>query len=62
MCVCVNEVLDKGEYIIGIFLDLTNLNIIIQGIRGTPLFVVFTNRTQYVYYNRTNSEMFNITC
>lgn len=58
----INEVLDNGEYIIGIFLDLTNLNINTLGISGTPLFVALTNRKQYVYYNRTNSEIFNITC
>lgn len=54
--------MDNGEYIIGIFLDITNLNINTSGIRGTPLFVALTNRKQYVYYNRTNSEIFNITC
>ena len=58
----INEVLDNGEYIIGIFLDLTNLNINTLGIRGTPLFVALTNRKQYFYHNRTNSEIFNITC
>ena len=32
----IHEAMDKGEYVRGIFLDLTNMNII-KSIRGMPL-------------------------
>ena len=35
-CWEIHEAMDKGEYIIGVFLDLTNMNII-KSIRGMPL-------------------------
>ena len=55
--------MDKGEYIIGVFLDLTNINII-KSIRRMPCCGKKNphQQKQYVYNNGTNSEMFDITC
>ena len=72
----IHEELDRKEYTIGVFLDLTkafdtvNHNILLDklehyGIRGTPLLWFkdyLTNRKQYVHFQGTNSDMFDITC
>ena len=72
----IHEALDRKEYTIGVFLDLAkafdtvNHNILLgklehYGIRGTPLLWFkdyLTNRKQYVHFQGTNSDMFDITC